>query len=74
MMVMFLSVILAKNREIAEAYWHGADIYPHAVFKIELQADHPTGIVPIITTDVILAQDVARKNIGTKIRVIRKSK
>ena len=46
------SVVLAKSRELAVAYWQGQRIYSHSVE--ELTADdlknHPTGVLPILKT------------------------
>lgn len=67
-----LSVVLARSRELAEAYWQGSDIYPHSVSKIELLPDHPTGVVPVVTTYEVLSQDLGRKALGTKVRLIKK--
>ncbi|KKL04958.1 hypothetical protein LCGC14_2610870 [marine sediment metagenome] len=37
------SVVLAKNYEVAQAYWQGKDIYPHSVntFTEDNLKNHP---------------------------------
>lgn len=46
------SVVLARSRELAVAYWHGQDTQP---FSITERTDndliiHPTGVLPILNT------------------------
>lgn len=46
------SVVLAKNYELATAYWQGQGIFAHSV---DQRADkdldgHPTGVMPIVRT------------------------
>ena len=48
------SVVLAKNYEVAQAYWQGKDIYPHSVntFTEDNLKNHPAGVLPIVNTKV----------------------
>lgn len=46
------SIVLAKNRELATAFWQGQKIYAHSVDEKteELLNDHPSGVMPILYT------------------------
>ena len=47
------SVVIARNIELAHAYWQGTGNIPHSVRTIEeaeALANHPTGLIPIINT------------------------
>ena len=46
------SIVLAKNRDLANAFWHGGDIYPHHVdeFGSSCLENHPTGVIPLLKT------------------------
>lgn len=46
------SVVLAKSRELAVAYWHGQGIYPHHTEELTAENlnGHPTGVLPILRT------------------------
>jgi len=46
------SIVLAACEELAQAYWQGKDIYAHSVteFSEESLEDHPTGVLPLLTT------------------------
>lgn len=46
------SVVLARSRELAVAYWHGQDVYPHSTEELtdENLNGHPTGVLPVLKT------------------------
>jgi hypothetical protein len=51
-----LDVVFAVNEQLATAYWHGKGVTPHStqtVSDANLQ-DHPTGVLPIVSTKVLL--------------------
>lgn len=53
------SIVLAKNEDLAVAYWMGKDIYPFSIdvrFETSLE-NHPTGIAPILSTKVKTIRD-----------------
>ncbi len=43
-----ISVLNAKSEELANAYWHGANIIPHSTQIVDLDAinDNGTGVIP----------------------------
>lgn len=49
-----ISIVNAKNKEVAKAYWQGADIIPHITKSLDEDFtsldDHPTGVYPILKT------------------------
>ena len=50
-----ISIVNAKSEELAMAYWHGAGVLPHS-HKTDKDFDpniNGTGVVPILTTEVI---------------------
>jgi len=46
------NIVFSKSRELAIAYWHGKGIYPHTIHIVsdENMKDHPTGVLPILST------------------------
>lgn len=45
------SIVLARSRELAVAYWHGKGVIAHTIEEFdEVPEDHPTGVVPLLTT------------------------
>ena len=56
------SVVLAKTYELAQAYWQGKKIYAHTVVKKSEKdlENHPTGVLPIVSTKVIDGYEVGR--------------
>ncbi len=46
------SVVLAKNEDLASAFWQGKGIYAHSIRVVceEDIDDHITGIMPIVNT------------------------
>jgi len=69
-----IDVVLARNFELANAYWHGKGIFPHThEEKNDSQLEnHPTGVLPIVTTkDVHLHRLRDRGGLET-IKVITK--
>ncbi len=46
------SIVLAKNRELANVYWQGKDIYAHSIkeFSEKDLIEHSTGVIPIMNT------------------------
>lgn len=59
-----LSIVCAKTRELALAYWQGKDIFPHKTVSLkehyEALENHPTGIIPIFNTIEISGYDIGR--------------
>ena len=51
------SVVLARNYDLAQAYWQGKDIIAHSVTERDENdlKDHPTGVLPIVKTQTIRA-------------------
>jgi hypothetical protein len=49
-----ISIVVAKNKDLANAYWHGANTVPHNFKCVEEDftklEDHPTGVFPILST------------------------
>ena len=65
-----LSVLLARSRPLADAYWQGAGITPHSVQELDLLQDHPTGVIPIVNTIEVLSQEIGLKTLGSKVRIL----
>lgn len=67
-----VDVILAKNTELAMAYWHGKNVFPHSTSELsELSLkDHPTGVIPIVTTELRPSYELDTP--GKKYRLIKK--
>lgn len=64
-----IGVVLAKNYELANAFWQGKGIIPHHVdsrTEDDLN-NHPTGVLPIISTKEVHTHHFRA---GTTIRVI----
>jgi hypothetical protein len=64
-----LDVVFAVNEQLATAYWHGKGVIPHStqtVSDVNLQ-DHPTGVLPIVSTKEV---DVTPYGMGTPRKVI----
>lgn len=47
------NVVFSKSRELAVAYWHGKGIYPYSIQVVsdKNMEDHPTGVLPILSTE-----------------------
>ena len=65
-----LSVVLARNNELAAAYWHGRGIIPHSVEcrEEEQLKDHPTGVISLVDTKLVIPRMTGPSR--TKVRVI----
>lgn len=56
-----ISIVNAKSKELAMAYWQGKDIYPHTTKCVDDPEvytplnEHPTGVYPILETIEIVA-------------------
>ena len=52
-----ISIVNAKNKELANAYWQGADIVPYSIKSLEKDfsslEDHPTGVFSILKTQEV---------------------
>jgi len=66
------SVVLAKNIELAQAYWQGKRIYPHTIIIKEEKdlENHITGVLPIVHTRKIDGYEVGRHSRDKKYLVI----
>ena len=51
------SIVLAKNYELANAYWQGKNIFAHSIDeKSETDLiNHPTGVLPLLNTHIVTA-------------------
>lgn len=62
-----ISVVSAKSKELAVAYWQGKEILPHTIQCLEEDFasldDHPTGVFEILKTK--------EKTIGSKFEKYR---
>ncbi len=72
-----VSVVLAKNYELANAFWQGQEIYPHSVdIRIEEKdlKDHPTGVLPIVRTreKVVRPYDISSRTGSMTLIVVDK--
>ena len=58
------SIVLSKNKDMANAYWQGLGINAHSVreFSEEDLDDHPTGVLPILKTSEWSGYDLSRVN------------
>ncbi len=67
------NIVLAKNIELAHAYWQGKKIGAHSVRELSEKdlIDHPTGVLPIIDTRMITAHISGFSN-QKEIRVVNK--
>lgn len=49
-----ISIVNAKSKELAVAYWQGANIIPHSIKSLEEDytpiEEHLTGVYPILKT------------------------
>lgn len=66
------SIVLAKNYELAQAYWQGKKIYAHSV-DIKSEEDlkeHITGVLPILNTKEIDGYETGRHNKDKKYLVV----
>lgn len=52
-----ISIVNAKSKELAYAYWQGKDILPHSHKCVEEDFtkldNHPTGVYPIMETEEV---------------------
>ena len=50
-----ISMVVAKNAELANTFWQRRDIIPHSIRYVEKDfmkpEDHPTGVFPILETE-----------------------
>lgn len=48
------NIVLARNKELADVYWQGKGVHAHAIREIQENdlLNHPTGVIPIISTTV----------------------
>ena len=54
------SVVFAKSKELANAYWHGKGVYPYSteeIGPIDLK-DHPTGVISIASSRKVQKYDL----------------
>ena len=47
-----IDIVLARSLELANIYWQGKGVYPHRTdIREEYQLEnHPTGVIPILST------------------------
>jgi len=47
-----IDVVLTQSEQLAHAYWHGKGVVAHSVSILSDNdlADHPTGVLPILST------------------------
>ena len=68
-----ISVVSARSKELAEAYWQGKGGLPHCSKCLEKDFmsldEHMTGVIPIVETKEINLGDVFKPNLK---RVITK--
>lgn len=61
-----ISIVNAKSKELAYAYWQGKDILPHSHKCLEEDFtslnDHPTGVFPIMETKELSDYDLGIRN------------
>ena len=58
------SVVLARNYELAQAYWQGKDVMAHSIEErneSDLEG-HPTGVLPIVKTRKVNASPFGRSS------------
>lgn len=51
-----VSIVNARSRDVAIAYWHGAKIIPDTIKSLDdfISIDvHPTGVIPLLTTHLV---------------------
>lgn len=70
------SVVLARNYELAYAYWQGLGVIPHSVDTLTNKdlEDHPTGVIPIVKTKkkVIRPSEISNRTGYAEFLVIEK--
>ena len=58
-----ISIVNAKSKELAYAYWQGKGILPHSHRCLEEDfeplEDHPTGVFPILETKEVSLSPIA---------------
>jgi hypothetical protein len=71
-----ISVVCAKNQDLANAYWQGAGIIPHSSKCLEKDFtpidEHITGVFPLIKTKEISPRHLNDTNPDAKIVCIAK--
>jgi len=57
-----IDIVLAKSRELVNAYWHGKGVFPHSTEerREELLENHPTGVIPLIHIREITLNEFGR--------------
>lgn len=54
---LIISIVNAKNRDLANAYWQGANIIPHSVSSLEEDytpiEEHLTGVYEVLKTSEV---------------------
>lgn len=67
-----ISIVNAKSKELAYAYWQGKDILPHSHKNLEEDyislKEHPTGVYPILET---YEKDVYELDRSKTVRLIK---
>lgn len=65
------SVILAKNKELANVFWQGSEVTACSIMERHEEElySHPTGVLPIVSTRL---RTVEINNKPRDIRVIKK--
>ena len=60
-----LDVVVARSHELAIVYWQGKGIIPHHTSQITLEDfdNHPTGVLPVVTTKEIQGYTVSREDV-----------
>lgn len=58
-----INIVVSKSEELAKAYWHGKGILPNRSREITLEdlKNHPTGVLPIMSTDEKTGYDLSNR-------------
>lgn len=63
-----ISIVNAKSKDLAIAYWQGAGMYPNTIVEDDCNGlkDHPTGVYPLIKIKTVKVRSIGGAEIITR--------
>lgn len=69
-----IDVVLAKSKEFATIYWQGKGVTFNSVklYEDSMLANHPTGVMPVLSTTVLDGYALSGRRNDAKYRLVSK--
>ena len=72
-----ISIVVARSKELAYAFWQGKGILPHSHKSVEEDftplSEHPTGVFPLLTTEVKSVYEISGYKKDARLLLVTKN-